>query len=77
MIRASVVTPLIGDGLSIASAIRPRLSDIPGVQSLIDVTGANPPVSPNLIVCEAVLTDGNFAQVEADTNYLINWSEVV
>lgn len=76
MIRASVTTPVIGTGSTI-DAYRPRIVDIPGVHVFSDVTGANAPITPNAIVCEAIFTDEAFALVEADPEYLVNWSEVV
>ena len=75
MIRASVVSPMIGDGLTAATAFRPRLFDIPGVVSFEDVTGANAPVAPNACVFVCVFEDAAFDLVAADTAYLVNWSE--
>ena len=77
MIRASVVSPMIGDGLTAATAYRPRLFDIPGVVSFEDVTGANAPVAPNACVFVCVFSEEAFALVDADPAYLVNWSEVV
>ena len=77
MIRASVVSPMIGDGLTTVTAFRPRLFDIPGVISFEDVTGANAPVAPNACVFVCVFTDEAFALVESNPAYLVNWSEAI
>jgi len=64
MIRASVVSPMIGDGLTTATAYRPRLFDVPGVISFEDVTGANPPVAPNYCVFECIFMPEQFDQLD-------------
>jgi hypothetical protein len=77
MIRASVTTPMIGDGLTIETRYRPRISDIPGVLASSDVTGANLPAAPNEVVYEASFSDDSFALVEADPEYFVNWSMAI
>lgn len=74
MITAHVVSPIIGDSLTKETAYRPRLVDIPGVVSFTDVTGANPPVTPNACVFECTFTPAAFDAVLADTEYLVLWS---
>lgn len=74
-IRASVVTPIIGDGLT-DNPKRPRLVDVPGVISFgYDYQLADNP-DPNAVVCVWVFEDAAYDLVAADTvNYFVNWSE--
>ena len=74
MITAQVVSPMVGDGLTPATAYRPRLFDIPGVVSFEDVTGASAPVTPNECVFECLFTAPAFDAVLADPEYLVLWS---
>lgn len=59
---------------------RPSVLDDYTLHKMIDVTGqpsSNIPASPNSFVVECWADDAVFAQIEADNNYLVLWSEVV
>lgn len=77
MMRARVLTPWVGSGTE-ADPYRPQLADAYGLRSYGDVTGqpaASLVPNPNLYTAEVVCTDTVLAQIDADPNYCVLWSE--
>jgi hypothetical protein len=77
MKRAQVITPWMGSGTDTAT-FRPQLAADYGLVSWVDVTGqpaASLVPSPNLYTVEIVCQDAILAQIAADANYSIVWSE--
>jgi hypothetical protein len=72
MIRAVLLSPWVGDGLTLATARRPQFQDdFPGV-AWVDVTGQaapNLPTAPNLVGIEIRCDAATFAAIEAHPAY--------
>lgn len=78
MKRAQVLTPWIGDGRSADSANRAAVGDAYTLERWTDVTGQpaeNLQPDPNLLAVEIVCEDAVLAQIDADPDYEILWSE--
>ena len=78
MIRAQILTPWIGDGIT--APYRPALADVHPVESWSDVTGQDveqlvPTV--NAYVIEVICSEAQLAAIEADPNYCVITSEVI
>lgn len=78
MIRAQLLTPWTGDGLRTETAFLPLVAGRYSLAECRDVTGqaayALPP-SPNLLVVEVGCSEAVLAQIEADPDFAVLWSE--
>jgi hypothetical protein len=75
--RAQVVTPWIGNGTAL-NANRPQLARDYALQGWVDATAQPAAIiipTPNLYTVEVVCADDVLAQIAADPNYQILWSE--
>lgn len=78
MITAQIITQFFGDGLTTETAFRPAVADACPLQKWRDVTAlasAEIMPAPNLYVIEAEMDTETLAQIEADPNFWILWSE--
>lgn len=79
MKRVQLLSPWIGDGTFGTNPYRPAFRDDYTYVRYADVTGQpgdQLPPSPNVLTLEALVDDAVFDVLEADTDYLILWSEV-
>jgi hypothetical protein len=77
-VRAQVLTPYIGDGLTAQTAFRPLLADAYAVGECIDATDApaqNIITAPNLLAVDVTCDAATLAAIEADGRFLILWSD--
>lgn len=69
MTTLTILTPWVGDGLTIQTAYRPLVCDVFATQSFQDVTGTpttNLWPDPNLYVARITVTDAVAAAIAAD-----------
>lgn len=75
--KAHILTPWIGDGLSIETAYRPKIINDYAVK-MEDVTeqdSANLTPDPNLYIIGAECDQSTLSAILADSNYLVLWHE--
>lgn len=75
---AQILTPWVGNGQAPRTAYRPQLMDVYPVISYTDMTGqptANIIPGVNLFAAQFELDAATLAAIEADSNYLVLWSE--
>lgn len=80
MMRFQVITPWVQKSFEGTSENVPAISEDYSIKNWSDVTGqpsGNLPTNPNAYVLECIADDAVFAQIEADTNYYVLWSEVM
>jgi hypothetical protein len=84
LLRARIVTPWAGDGISLQTSFRPNVfvdHPLGAGEQAVDVTGqpeASIVPSPNAYTVEAILDNTKLAAIEADANYgpgAVLWSE--
>lgn len=76
MKKTYIATPWVGDGINVH--YHPKLEDDYPYKKWMDVTGqpsANLTPAPNMYVIEVVVDDVVLTQIEADSRYLVIWSE--
>lgn len=76
MIRFQVITPwqkIVEDGELFCA---PSIENDYEILSYSDVTGQQlVSTAPNMLVAECIADESIFSQIEADSNYLVLWSE--
>lgn len=80
MIKFQVLTPWVQKQTVDGKENVPGISEDYKIKNWSDVTGqpsANIPTNPNAYVLECIADDAVFAQIEADANYYVLWSEVM
>ena len=75
--KAQVLTPWIGDGLSTETANRPKIVD-DYLLNCTDVTmqdSENLHPQPNMYIVQIECDQATLSAMEADSQYLVLWSE--
>ena len=76
--KAEILTPWVGDGLTVDTANRPKVMDDYAVQRCTDTTGqpvANLHPNPNMLIVQIECDQATLDAIKADNQYQVLWHE--